>query len=183
MSSENELGHAPQQRSEETPLYVIVGWIRRVRVTGHTCELCGRRGAHFTYVGYSDARPVGAPAGDDWWLFLNVEKAAEAQKRGVFLASEEQYLCAGCMGLVLDLYMGSRSYGNATVVVMLSPLALRLSCVVVERRRSDDQETPRLLYTDAQTIDELLPQLRQPGVRSFVFWQDEKWTLSIEQEE
>jgi hypothetical protein len=189
MGSNDQGGQAPQQKSAEGPFYVIIGWIRPCGPRERSCELCGEGRARFTYVGYNEEEFEpglwgSGEAGEaaDEWLCRAFARTVEVQRRGAFLAAAALYVCGGCLAPVLDGFMGSLALGAATVATLLSPGAARVSCVVAARVLSSELGTLSLLYTDAETIDELLPQLREPGVRLFVSGPDETGSVVIEQE-
>jgi hypothetical protein len=187
MGSNDQRGQAPQQNSAEGPFYVILGWIRPCGPQERSCELCGEGRARFAYVGYNEEEFEpglwGAEEAGDEWLCRAFARTVEAQRCGAFLAAAALYVCGGCLAPVLDGFMGSRDLGAATVATLLTPCASsRVSCVVAAMVLSGDLGTLSLLYTDAETIDELLPQLREPGVRLFVSGPDESGSVVIEQE-
>lgn len=134
---------------------------------GSACEKCGVDEAIFTYIGYQ-AEGAGAEASDDEWdSCRDVDEVAAAQKRGVFHASQERLACYGCMARLLMGYVGNWSEGKRAVNMMLLPVVPHFSCVLAFRLRAGGLGWPVLLHTTAQTLDELIQQVRTPGVHRF----------------
>ncbi len=159
------------------PSYVVVGWMHPRGEQGATCQTCGENPAQYTYESFGYAgieadvqrtdevlkageQGVGGSAleGQLTGIF---QKTLAAQRQGSYRVVRTASCCEGCLARLSDGFLAMEQAGEFASFEMRTAQG-RLSCVLAWRvfTEEGDHRLPALLFTEAQTIEELLPRLR-----------------------
>jgi hypothetical protein len=163
------------------PSYVLVGWVRprQVGQEGEAiCRTCREQPARYTYesFGYEgvedDAQALdealeegergegGGTLGEP--LNTMFQKTRAAQRQGDYRVVGAAPCCEGCLAGLADGFLAMEQAGGFTTAELRAAEG-RLSCVLAWRIFSEEEDNrlPALLYTEAHTVEDLLPRL--PG--------------------
>jgi hypothetical protein len=160
-------------------LFVIHGWIRKVADTGKLCQTCENDPACFTFESYgyegikSDVESIEALLDNETATIETAVKSFnhmfrkyyETQSRGIYQVVGKTYLCDRCLADMADAHIARNDTGVLTVNELVSSLGTT-SCLIGWQVLSvnEIQRIPVLLYTQAQTIDDVLQFVKSPDV-------------------
>jgi hypothetical protein len=177
----------PPQQAKNTSeinalMYVIEARVQMVSESGKLCDDCQNAPGRFTYETYGykgiemdvelfdtvlEGEHLFTEAFDQAFEYV-FQKRYEAQSRGTYRVVGGVLLCERCLADFADVFLPADDSGAYTLAKLASAPG-KVSCLFAWKvpQESEKHKIPTLLYTQAKTMEEVMPQLREPS-RAFI---------------